>query len=87
MPIMAGMVYTYAVSKIKGFCIIGKCIFSIAFLGIAGIAPNFQDESPVSTEKKGTEPHIPICTKQEHGHFDIDGEPLEFGYLRIHGMG
>ena len=65
----------------------GKCIFSIAFLGIAGIAPNFQDESPVSTEKKGTEPHIPICTKQEHGHFDIDGEPLEFGYLRIHGMG
>ncbi|MEC8692452.1 MAG: hypothetical protein VXX46_01645 [Bacteroidota bacterium] len=56
-------------------------------MGIAGIAPNFQDESPVSTEKKGTEPHIPICTKQEHGHFDIDGEPLEFGYLRIHGMG
>ena len=84
---MARLVYSFAVSKIQGLLFIGECSCSFAVFGITGFASNFRDKIPVSTEKKGIETHIPICTKYECGHPDFDDGPLEFGYLRIYGMG
>ena len=64
---------SFLVSTVRRELLLGCVMFSLSGAYYQQIRSTYENHKQTLTNK--------------YGHFDIDGEPLEFGYLRIHGMG